>query len=171
LAEEEIVENEEFTTLDDDEIDELFEDVVIADEDNSPQANNNKLLYILIAAFTVIAFLVLGFLFYIYMNKNKNNQDINETKTIIEDVKSVEVKTLKPKESKSYQQLVAKSDKLYADGEKEKALIIREELSLYSKALANYNIGVTKLKEKKYDEAISSFLNHLKIKNLGLKVI
>ena len=166
MAEEEIVENEEFTTLDDDEIDELFEDVVIADEDNSPQANNNKLLYILIAAFTVIAFLVLGFLFYIYMNKNKNNQDINETKTIIEDVKSVEVKTLKPKESKSYQQLVAKSDKLYADGQKEKALIIREELSLYSKALANYNIGVTKLKEKKYDEAISSFLKSSKNQKL-----
>jgi predicted Zn-dependent protease len=166
LAEEKIVENEEFITLDDDEIDELFEDVVIADEDNLPQTNNNKLLYILISAFTVIAFLTLGFLFYIYTNKNKESQDINETKTIIEDVKNIESKTLKPTKSKSYQQLVKKADKLYEDGQKEEALIIREELSLYSKALANYNIGVTKLKEKKYDEAISAFLKSSKHKKL-----
>ena len=154
MAEEEI---EEFITLDDDEIDELFEDVVIADESPVVQ-NDNKLLYILISVFTVISFLVLGFLFYIYMSKDKKSLDVNETQTIIENVKKVEEKTQVQEESKSYQDIVKKADNLYANGNKEEALIIRENLSLYNKALANYNIGVTKLKEKKYDEAIEAFL-------------
>ncbi len=158
MAKEDIVENdEEFISLDDDDEEELQESeahVEASDDALDVPKQNNKLLYILIAVFALLAFSMLGFLLYLYLHKQASQTDENTTQeiiTTIQNKKAPEVKTA------AYEQRIQKAKKLYADGKKEEALAIYDDLSHYNRALTFYNTGVAALKKGNYDQAIQAF--------------
>ncbi len=157
MAKEDIVENdEEFISLDDDNEESYEGEGLEESEDVAlelPQ-ENSKLLYILIAVFAILAFSMLGFLLYLYLDKHATKEDDNKTQEIIttlQNKRTPEVKT------ESYEALVKKAQTLYAKGNKKEALAIYDDLSHYNRALTFYNLGVAALKKSDYDKAIEAF--------------
>ncbi len=160
MAKEDIIESdEEFITLDDDEEEEHVEESESSTENSPssldvPQENNNKKLYILIAIFALLAFAMLGFLVYLYMDKKHLKTDDNKTQEIITTLKNKKAPEVK---TAAYEARIQEAKKLYAAGKKEEALAIYDTLSRYNRALTFYNRGVVALKKGKYDEAIEAF--------------
>ncbi len=160
----EIENDEEFISLDDDLLEEEHHEEVLDEDDISEDASNsNKLLYILIAIFTIVAFALLGFLLYLYLTKEEKIPQEEKTEQIIENIQNDHNKAI---ETSSYQNVLKKAQTLYKEGKKEQALSIYESLSKYNKALTYYNIGVAKLKKREYEPAKEAFLHALKNEKL-----
>jgi len=146
---------EEFFTLDDDE---LEDEVQNSSEDKdivTQSGKNNKIIHYAIIGILILIITLFSIFAYLYIQK-KNEQkvvEVNATKII----QNIQEKKLTPQEENKTQKLLKKADKLFAQGKRAAALEIYEELSHYNKALSFYNIGVAKLKEKSYQEAINSF--------------
>ncbi|MGI0440202.1 tetratricopeptide repeat protein [Helicobacter himalayensis] len=56
-------------------------------------------------------------------------------------------------------EMIKKANLLYEQGDKMQALDLFEYISIFSQSLASYNLGVIKLKEGQYKQAIASFDN------------
>lgn len=54
-------------------------------------------------------------------------------------------------------QMIKKANILYEQGDKLEALDLFEHIAIFSQSLAGYNLGVIKLKEKEYAQALQSF--------------
>lgn len=53
--------------------------------------------------------------------------------------------------------MIQKANALYLRGEREQALKIYEQIAVYSESLSNYNLGVAKMNQHNYKEALESF--------------
>ena len=154
---------EEFVTLDDDEIDELFEDVPIADTDNLQTQKKDKKLLMLISILLIALVVVSSTIYYLYTKKRQELQDLNQTRELIHDIESASSKKIDEDQNLTYEQRVSKDIKiLLKEGKKSDALDLREELAIFNNALSHYNLGVAKLKAKDYEDAKKEFLNSLK---------
>lgn len=70
---------------------------------------------------------------------------------------------VKPKISASeLEQLIEKAKALYESGDKESALKLYSEISIYSESVSNYNLGVAKMGEGDYKGALSYFQKSIK---------
>ena len=163
MAKEDVLENDEdFISLEEDDEEEILEspkEEITHDEIQQEPTSNNKLLYILIAIFTVLAFALLGFLVYLYLQKQaEKEQTVDQTETIIENIQ--EKKPL-PVKTTSYQKRIEKAKRLFKEGKKEQALEIYDDISRYNQALSAYNIGVASLKKGNYKKAKEAFLKSM----------
>jgi tetratricopeptide (TPR) repeat protein len=155
---------EEFFTLDDEDLEELQE-LSSDKKELIDEKSSNKTIHYVVIAFLALMIILLGVFIYLYIDKKNSetdNTEVNASK-IIQNIKE---KELTPKEENEVQKLLKKAESLYNQGKKSEALKIYEELSQYNKALSFYNIGVAKLKEQKYEEAISSFEKAMKSNKL-----
>lgn len=150
--------DEEFKTIDDDNLEESSKQKIQIEEDQPKKKSippNTLIKYLILVLLLLI--LIMGVIFTLFYIKKrasqKQNHEVNETKII----KTIKDKELSPKELSKAQKLIQKADKLYKQGEIKEALEIYDHLSHYNKAISFYNIGVAKLKQKKYKEAIESF--------------
>ncbi len=70
---------------------------------------------------------------------------------------------VKPKITASeLEQLIEKAKALYESGDKESALKLYKEISVYSESVSNYNLGVAKMGEGDYKGALEYFKNSIK---------
>ncbi len=134
--------------------------------EKSPKENSLKktLLYIIIALL-ILTIIMLILLFILYLDKKEQKSEKLKTEKIIKDIKT------KPKPTKAQtktQAMLLKALKLQNSGKKDEALKIYEQISLTNKALAFYNIGVVKMRSKKYKEAIKYFQDSLNFDNYKL---
>jgi len=53
--------------------------------------------------------------------------------------------------------MIAKANYLYANGSKQKALALYEQIASYSEAISDYNLGVAQLKDTQYKKALATF--------------
>jgi tetratricopeptide (TPR) repeat protein len=60
-------------------------------------------------------------------------------------------------EQSELEKIIAKANYLYANGNKEEALNLYEQIALYSEGVSQYNLGVAQLKEGQYDKALETF--------------
>lgn len=145
---------EEFFTLDDDDIEESVQESS-KEKKSINGKSDNKIAHYAIIGLLVVIIILLALLSYIYVQKkNAPKEDDVNTSQIIQNIQD---KELTPKEEDEAQSLLKKANRLFLEGKKGEALIIYEALSHYNKALSYYNIGVAKLKEKHYKEAIDAF--------------
>ena len=131
------------------------ENVIIIEEDNKKK---NKTIFIIIALLLIITILLLV-LAVVIITKKKDTKPNTEIEKISKKLK--EKKIIQQDEIK---RLIKKANILYQKGEKEKALEILNKLSTYSEALSYYNLGVIKLEEKEYKEALKYFQKAIKNK-------
>ena len=122
-------------------------------ETNEDKKKNNKLFLIVIALLILLLIAMLVLLLVVVMKKKEEKKDITQTE-IQKITKKLQKKNIPQKDIKS---LIKKANILYAKGKKLEALNLLNKLSIYSEALSNYNLGVIKIKEKKYKEAIDYF--------------
>ncbi len=147
--------DEEFLSLEDDDLDE--EDLLDVAEETEEKLNaeqNNKLIYLLII-FLITAIVVLSaILFYLYSKKeDEPQQEVNATQI----VEKITQKESQKKENIKVRQWLAKASKLYKEGKNEEALKIYEKIARYNQALSFFNIGVAKLKDGNFTQAIKAF--------------
>ena len=132
------------------------ENVIIIEEEKK----DNKKIYIIIAL--LLAVLILLLLLLLVVVKKKKEEAKNENLNIEKIVKKLEKKEIPKDELKI---LIKKANILYKSGKKEEALKLIEKISNYSESLSFYNLGVIKLQEKKYKQAIELFQKAIKNKN------
>ncbi len=60
-------------------------------------------------------------------------------------------------EPSKLENMIAKANYLYANGSKEKALTLYEQIASYSEAISDYNLGVAQLKDAQYEKALHTF--------------
>ncbi len=123
-------------------------------ETKKPIFKNKKIL--ILASSALILFIII-FLIVVIIIKNKKPPKITDidTKTI---VKKLVNKERNNQFSPSYiDNMIKKANLLYEKGEKKSALKIYKQIATYNEALSSYNIGVAKMKEKNYKDAIVAF--------------
>ncbi len=138
------------------------EEVVVVEEDSKEEVKEeikenkkkpNKLFLIIIALLILLLIFLLSLLLVVVIKK-KNKKDTLPNEEIQKITKKLEKKHIPKKDIK---QLIRKANILYDKGKKVEALKLLNKLSIYSEALSNYNLGVIKIKEKKYAQAINYF--------------
>lgn len=60
-------------------------------------------------------------------------------------------------EPSELERMIEKANYLYANGNQAEALKLFEKIALYSEAISQYNLGVVRLKEGEYEEALDNF--------------
>jgi len=131
------------------------ENVIVIEEEK--EKKSNKKIYIIIILLLLLVILLLILLLVVVKKKQseKQNTNLNINKL----VKKLEKKSIPKDELKI---LIKKATILYNSGKKEEALKLIEKISNFSKALSLYNLGVIKLKEKNYKEALKYFQKAIK---------
>ena len=152
---------DEFNTLEE-EIEELLPPEELETQEASeplPQEkqSSNKLLYILIAVFAVLAFSILGFVAYLYM-KEKQAPAEDPTATIIQNIQN------KSEKAAAKQETSTPAKELFK--ESNTSLKSYHDISQYNQALSFYNIGVTQAKQQHYDKAMQAFEQALPVEKL-----
>ena len=123
------------------------ENVIIIEEEDK---KDNKKIYIIIALLLLVLIMLLLLLLVVVKKKRENNQNFN----VEQIVKKLEKKAIPKDELKI---LIKKANILYKSGKKEEALKLLEQIATYSESLSYYNLGVIKLQEKNYKEALKYF--------------
>ena len=123
-----------------------------ATEEEAPKKSKKNI--IIIAALAILLIIVVIIL-VIALKKSTNSEENininNLTQKIIKKENSLKFPSFK------LDKLIQKANLLYKKGDKKEALKLYEQIATYNESLSNYNIGVAKMKEKKYKEAIKYF--------------
>ncbi len=125
-------------------------------KDNEKTNLKKKLLLYGVPAFAVLILIVAAILLFLNSPKGET-VEINASEP-------PKIKPgIKPKISASeLEQLIEKAKALYESGDKESALKLYGEISVYSESVSNYNLGVAKMGEGDYKGAVSYFQNSIK---------
>jgi len=153
MAEEEIVILEaddgisELESQDEERLDETI------DAHENHDKKKRKILIIIIAIISLL--LLILSIFLIFRNpKTEKLANINTHKIAQKLIKKENSSQFSPSKIEN---MIQKANILYEAGEKHKALKIYEQISNFNEALSFYNMGVVKMKEKNYKEAIQDF--------------
>jgi len=128
------------------------ENVIVIEEGDQKPQKDKKTLYIIVALLLVVVIFLLILLGVVVVKKKKKEQ--NDNINVEKIVKKLKKQNLPQSEINI---LVKKANILYKTGQKEKALQILTKLSTFAKSLSMYNLGVIKIKEKNYKEALKYF--------------
>ncbi len=123
----------------------------MAEEENVIIIKKNKKKFLIIIGLLLIIVIMLLLLFVVVKKRMENkvpNININNI------AKKLEKKEIPKDELKI---LIKKANILYKRGKKQAALRLLEKISNYSEALSLYNLGVIKLQEKDYKNALKYF--------------
>jgi len=121
------------------------------DEDEA-EKKKQLLIFAVLAGVLVLLLAVLAVVIVLKVKNKKQNHTISTT--AIE--KKLQTDKVKIKPSK-LEHLIAKANYLYTNGQKQQALKIYEYIAQYSEAISQYNLGVARLKNKQYKDALQSF--------------
>ncbi len=128
----------------------------VTQEEASKKSKKN---IIIIALLTVLLLVVVIILIIALKKSTSSKENIN--------INNLAQKIIKKENSLKFpsfklDKLIQKANLLYKKGDKKEALKLYEEIATYNESLSNYNIGVAKMKEKKYKEAIKYFKKAIK---------
>lgn len=141
---------EGFAPIEEESADENAAASTASDEDEQKSKAKKKLLILLILGATLLLAVIIT-LIVIIKNKNKVPAPVPIEKVVEKSV---------PKEQFSPSKLdgmIKKAHLLYEQGNKDEALKIYEKIATFNEAISYYNIGVAKLKEQNFPEALEAF--------------
>ena len=120
--------------------------------EEAPKKSKKNIIIIAALAILLIVVVIILIIALKKSTKNEENSNINNlTQKIIKKENSLKFPSFK------LNKLIQKANLLYKKGDKKEALKLYEEVASYNESLSNYNIGVAKMKDKKYNEAIKYF--------------
>lgn len=127
----------------------------------SEEPKKSKKNIIIIASLALLLVIVVVVLVIALKKKTENKESSNISnlaQKIIKKEASVRFPALK------LDKLIKKANLLYKKGDKKEALKIFKEIASFNESISNYNIGVAKMREKRYKEAIDYFKKAIKNK-------
>ena len=120
------------------------------EEDEQKSKSKKKLLMLLILGAVLLLSIIIA-LVIIIKNKHKTPEPIIMEKTV---EKPVNKEQFSPSKIDG---MIKKAHLLYEQGNKDDALKIYEKIATFNEAISYYNIGVAKLKEQSFPEALEAF--------------
>ena len=122
---------------------------------SAPKEEDKKRLLIFggIAVLLVLIITVLVVVLIVKIKKRHEQKPLS-TVSIEQQLQKRPTKKIEPSKLEN---LIAKANYLYTNGQKEQALKLYEYIAQYSEAISQYNLGVARLKNKQYKEALQSF--------------
>ena len=162
MAEEEVVileaentpsnEEESFALIEEERTDEITPSEVVPLNQNKKRSPAKKRLLILLIAGVI---LLIGIMVALLLILNAKDT-VSQTPIIKEkeEEKILQKEQFSPSKLDS---MIKKAHLLYEQGNKEEALKIYEKIATFNEAISYYNIGVAKLKEKNFSEALEAF--------------
>jgi predicted Zn-dependent protease len=114
----------------------------------------NKKLIIFGGAGALLLLIIIIALILIF--KSSKEEKAPPSTTITTEKKEVK-KVQEPIEASKLENMIAKANYLYSNGNKEEALSLYERIALFSEAISQYNLGVAQLINKQYDMALKTF--------------
>ena len=125
-------------------------------ESSEEQTDEDKKRLLIFGAIAVVLVLLITVvtIVIIIKVKKKNEQKAVSTTVIEQQLQKASKKKIEPSRLEN---LIAKANYLYTSGQKEQALKLYEYIAQYSEAISEYNLGVARLKNKQYKEALQSF--------------
>jgi len=135
------------------------EDTSPTTEDETKKGINKKLLFIIISVFSLLLIIIIVTIVILKTKNSEKPKPVN-TKEIVQ--KLIKKERVSPFSPSKIDKMIQKANLLYEQGEKPKALKIYGEIATFNEALSYYNIGVAKMKEKNYAEAIDAFKKAIK---------
>lgn len=117
------------------------------------KAKKRKIILIATAVGGTVLLLLIGIILYFVFSKDEEPKtgDTNITKPKGEKV------TKRKLTASELEKLIEKAKILYDSGNKESALLLFKEISIYSEAVSNYNLGVAKMGDGDYEGALEYF--------------
>lgn len=142
-------------------------------EENKPQKNNieenehsfeevKKPNVFKDPKFLFVLFLMLGIMFFLLMVLYFLHSKTVEPFSVFTPQDDTSQEVVVDRESVKFEMtkiddMIQKANALYLRGEREQAVKIYEQISIYSEALSNYNLGVSQMEQKNYTLALESF--------------
>ena len=118
-----------------------------------PVKKSNKKLFIIAGVVALVLIILIVVLLVILLKKDKKENI--DTASIVKNIENNH-QTQNFGASK-IDEMINKANQLYERGNKFEALKIYENVAVYNQSLSNYNLGVSQMKQERYDEAIVSF--------------
>jgi len=149
------------------------EEVIIIEDDSHEENNtdtnedeleqdinkNKKLLIIGGIAVGVLLIVLIALLIVFILNKKEKHKTQTLTPSINEKFSKKTQQKIAPSQVEN---MIAKANYLYHNGNKDKALKLYEKISNYNESLSKYNLGVAQLSNKQYKKAYGSFKSAIK---------
>lgn len=149
---------EEIIIIDDDE---AIEGSIDIDEETAQTNTHSKKKKLIIFA-SIGLLLVLMILVLILSLSSKGEDQELQTNEMTQLDKKLKHKPKPYVKISKLENMIAKANYLYANGSKEKALTLYEDIAHYSEAISKYNLGVAQLKNEQYDVALKTFSQAIK---------
>ena len=156
------IEEEELLLIDDEE--ESQKELMDEEEQEIPPSKSSNTALIVIIISLIILILIGGAVTFFLLNDKEEIIEPETNATTI--IKNITTKKVKPLDNSKLAKLTRKAKQLYESGKKDEALKIYEQISFFHKSLAEFNLGVTLLKDKKYQDAIKHFENSFNLDDL-----
>ena len=120
--------------------------------------NNKIMLFGLIAIGALVVIFLILLIVLILVSSPKKAQDVeNISRKIIQPAPILSEQKRPEVDGAELGNMIKKANILYEQGDKLEALHLFENIAVYSQSIAYYNLGVIKLKEGDYQQAIRSF--------------
>ena len=150
--------------------DELEPDEKVAEtKTEAPKKENKALLFIrqyryqLLFALSLLSLILFFSILFSTFSEEEEMVELQKKEGSGERIKESE-KLKKYIKKSEIEQLLSKANILYGSGQKEKALDIYHQISLYNESISYYNLGVARLKERDYQNAFEAFKKALQNK-------
>ncbi len=138
--------------------------IIIEDSDASSDSNDEQVIEKSKSSKNIIIIAVAGLLFLILIIIISvlllSDDEVVNYESFDDSSLKKEVKVIEPS---NLEKMIAKANYLYANGNKDDALKLYENIAIYSEAISQYNLAVAQLKESQYETALETF--KLAIKN------
>ncbi|SFV56010.1 PUTATIVE TRANSMEMBRANE PROTEIN [hydrothermal vent metagenome] len=149
---------EEIVILEDSDADKESESNEEQEETSTLQKDeDDKKRLLLFGGIAILLVLLIMILTIFAIMKKKKEESRPLSTTVIE--QQLQKSHTKEIEPSKLEHLIAKANYLYTNGQKDQALKLYEYIAQYSEAISQYNLGVARLKNRQYKEALQSFKN------------
>lgn len=121
---------------------------------------NKKILFALIGGVVSVILLIIALLVFVFSDSQTQEDIPPPPPKSIKISQAPQIEELSKKGSideSELGQMIKKANILYEQGDKLEALDLFEHIAIFSQSLAGYNLGVIKIKEKEYEQALQSF--------------
>ncbi len=158
MAEEEVVileagdDNDEISPLDGSEPE--SEKEILRPDSTDRKSKILKIAIISITALLLVLIIIIIIVIVLKKKEPPKTVDINTQEIVKKLTQKREVSQFSPSKVEN---MIQKANILYEKGEKQEALKIYQKIALFNESLSYYNIGVAKMKEKNYKDALSAF--------------
>ncbi|MDD3324176.1 MAG: hypothetical protein PHN38_03530 [Sulfurospirillaceae bacterium] len=109
----------------------------------------------IVAVVATLLLVIMGIIFTFVFSKKDDKQPIVSTEQIVENIIKKENKEVFS--PSKLENTIKKANILYERGNKDEALKLYEKIATFSEAISHYNIGVAKMKENEFKDALESF--------------